>query len=123
VADHVLDFDGHPVAAWIVPRLKYARAHGWDGSVLSGYRTPAQQRGAAARYAQALGKTLAEVYPHGVLASNHVGQQYPRGAVDVTQPERLAAAMVGWRTSGKPRPLVWGGPVINDRAHFSSNGH
>jgi hypothetical protein len=123
MSDHLEEFDGHPVAAWMIPRLKFARANGWDGHVLSGYRTAAQQRGAAARYAQALGKPIAAVYPHGVLASNHVGDQLPRGAVDVTQPERLAAAMVGWRTSGRPHPLVWGGPVINDRAHFSSNGH
>lgn len=123
MSEHVIEYDGHPVAAWIVPRLKYARANGWGGRVLSGYRSPSQQRGAAARYAAALGKPVSAVYPNGVLASNHVGQQHPRGAVDVTEPERLAAAMVGWRTSGRPHPLVWGGPVINDRAHFSSNGH
>jgi hypothetical protein len=121
--DHLIEYDGMPVAAWIVPRLKFGRANGWTGRVISGYRTPAQQTAAGKRYAQALGRSLASVYPHGVLASNHVGKQLPRGAVDVTDPASLAAAMIGWRHSGRPHPLVWGGPVINDDAHFSSNGH
>jgi hypothetical protein len=123
VHDHLVEFDGKPVAAWMIPRLKFARENGWDGHVLSGYRTPAQQRGAGARYAKALGKRLEQVYPNGVLASNHVGAEWPRGAVDVTDPVKLAAAMVGWRLAGRPRALVWGGPIINDDAHFSSNGH
>lgn len=123
MGDHLLEFDGKRVAAWIVPRLRWARAHGWTGEVLSGYRTESEQRAAGTRYAKALGKPVAKVYPHGLLASNHVGDQWPRGAVDVTHPESLAAAMVGWRLRGKPHPLVWGGPVINDRAHFSGNGH
>lgn len=122
-SDHLELFDGKPVASWIVPRLKFARANGWTGVVISGYRTPAAQKLAGARYAKQLGKRIDEVYPNGVLASNHVGARYPRGAVDVTRPASLAAAMIGWRERNKPRPLVWGGPVISDDAHFSSNGH
>lgn len=123
MSSHLEEFDGHPVAAWIVPRLKFARANGWKGKVLSGYRTEHEQRAAGARYAKELRKPIAEVYPYGVTASNHCGATRPKGAVDVTEPEQLAMAMVGWSTSGRPHPLVWGGPVINDRAHFSSNGH
>ena len=36
----VATFDGKPVAAWMKPYLDWARAHGWQGTLNSGYRTP-----------------------------------------------------------------------------------
>ncbi len=120
---HHHEFDGHPVADWIVPRLEFARRAGWRGVVLSGVRTEDEQLKAAAHYAAQLGRTVAEVYPHGALASNHVGDRLPRGAVDVTHPDELDNAMVGWRATGRPHPLVWAARTIGDRAHFSANGH
>jgi hypothetical protein len=118
-----MHFDGHPIAPWLLPRLEYARRNGWRGVVISGYRTNAQQLAAASHYAAQLGKTVRQVYPEGPLASNHCGLQWPRGAVDVTEPEGLNLAMDLWRRSGRKHPAVWGGPVIGDNAHFSSNGH
>lgn len=119
----VKKFEGTPVAAWIIPRLRFARQDGWTGTVISGYRTDAEQLSAARRYAASLGKTVAQVYPHGALASNHCGLAFPRGAVDVTDSHGLNAAMLKWRAAGRPNPLVWGLPVINDAPHFSHTGH
>lgn len=100
-----------PIATWIVPILDWAHAHGWSGVVTSGERTPAEQLKAAGDYGL-------QHYPDGPLASNHVKGN--SGAVDVTQPEQLANVLKGWRGV---RKLVWGGPVIDDRVHFSANGH
>lgn len=82
-------FDGHPVAAWIIPYLTWARAHGWPGVVLSGYRTPAYST------------SLCEAMCHaprcpGLCAgatSNHSGLVKPHGAVDTTYPEQLRAIL------------------------------
>ena len=57
--------------------------------------------------------------PERPCASDHVGADHPRGAVDVTNPEQLAEVL---KNSPKTPKLVWGGPVINDRVHFSANG-
>jgi len=113
-------FDNVEVAAWIVPSLKWAREHGWTGHVTSGFRSCAHQKVVAAEFAASLHKTVAQVYPHGPCASNHVGSAHPRGAVDVTEPEQLDRVL---RNSPKTPKLVWGKPVINDRVHFSANGH
>jgi hypothetical protein len=120
VASGLQMFDDVDVAAWIVPSLKWAREHGWTGHVVSGFRTCAHQRQVAAEFAASIGKTVAQVYPHGPCASNHVGQEHPRGAVDVTNPEQLDQVL---RNNPNHPKLVWGGPVIHDEVHFSANGH
>ncbi len=112
--------DGKPVARWIVPRLLYARRNGWRGSVISGYRSPEAQMRAAREYAARVGRSLDELYPAGVLASNHVGSSWPRGAVDVTDPVGLARAMELWAAEGKPRPLR--ARIPGDPGHFSASG-
>jgi hypothetical protein len=112
--------DGVQVAAWIVPSLRWARRHGWSGVVVSGFRTCAHQTEVARAFAARQGKTLAQVYPHGPCASNHVGVAHPRGAVDVTMPEQLARVL---RANPNTPELVWAGPVIGDVVHFSANGH
>jgi hypothetical protein len=113
-------FDNVEVAAWIVPSLRWAREHGWSGHVTSGFRTCAHQQEVAAVFAASIGKTVAEVYPHGPCASNHVGQAHPRGAVDVSEPEQLDRVL---RNNPNRPKLIWGGPVIGDRVHFSADGH
>lgn len=111
------------MAPWVYRELVRARRAGWTGRVVSGIRSCAQQQQAAARYAASLGKSVAEVYPHGPCASNHVGWRYPRGAVDVTEGPQLALVLSRLPPPKTGKALVWGGPVINDPPHFSSNGH
>jgi hypothetical protein len=115
-----VEFDGVSVASWIVPSLQWAREHGWTGHVNSGFRSCEHQKVVAAKFAASKGMTVAQLYPNGPCASNHVGMDHPRGAVDVTNPEQLDNVL---RNNPNHPPLVWGGPVINDRVHFSATGH
>lgn len=103
----VSKFAGVPVAAWIKPILGYAREHGWQGTVTSGFRTTQQQ---AAIYNNPNRKGPA-AKPG---TSNHEGDVFPRGAVDVTNAEQLAAIL---RTSPYRNRLVWAGS--KDPVHFS----
>jgi hypothetical protein len=119
-AGGVVMFDGVSVAAWIVPSLKWARAHGWTGHVVSGFRNCEHQKQAAAKFAAEQGKSVAQIYPNGPCASNHVGVAHPRGAVDVTNPQQLNQVL---RNNPNHPKLVWGGPVIGDTVHFSATGH
>ena len=99
------DFEGTQVAAWIAPILKYARQHGWKGSVNSGYRSYADQ---------------VRIYNSGVRpaarpgTSNHEGSDYPRGAVDVNGAEQLNRIL---KSSPYANTLVWAG--AKDPVHFS----
>ncbi|MGH2866769.1 MAG: hypothetical protein ACRDNK_04255 [Solirubrobacteraceae bacterium] len=67
--------DGVVVAGWFAPLIAYAKAHGWSGTVTSGYRSAADQ---------------ARVCSTGVQpcaapgSSHHQGLAYPDGAIDVT---------------------------------------
>jgi hypothetical protein len=116
-------YDGHPVCSWMIPRLVFARSHGWRGVVISGQRTGEEQLRAAHEYSLRVGQPVSILYPSGPLASNHVGTRWPRGAVDVTDPHGLQQAMVEWRQRGRTRPLVGNGEVLaNDPSHFSRNG-
>lgn len=101
----VADFGGVKVAGWIAPILQYAKAHGWTGSVTSGFRSFAEQK---------------RIYDSGVRpaavpgTSNHEGTQYPRGAVDVTDAKQLAQIIARSPYRGR---LVWAG--AKDQVHFS----
>jgi hypothetical protein len=98
-----------PIATWIVPVLEWAAAHGWSGTVTSGYRTYYEQ-------AQ-LNAAGAFSAPAGV--SNHETTVYPGGAVDVTQPSQLLTVLRGYQG---PEKLIGGvlGPA--DPEHFSATG-
>jgi hypothetical protein len=98
-----------PIADWIIPVLEWAHAHGWPGTVTSGYRSFYEQAqlNAAGAYSA----------PAGV--SNHETTNYPGGAVDVTDPSQLIAVL---RSYPGPLKLVGGvlGPI--DPEHFSATG-
>jgi hypothetical protein len=98
-----------PIADWIIPVLTWAAAHGWTGTVTSGYRTFYEQ-------AQ-LNAAGAFSAPAGL--SNHETTVYPGGAVDVTNPSQLISVLRGYTG---PLKLIGGvlGPV--DPEHFSSTG-
>ncbi len=99
------DFGGKQVASWIEPALQYARAHGWRGTVTSGFRSRAEQE---------------RIYNSGVRpaavpgTSNHEGDAFPRGAVDVSEAQQLARILEGSHYRGL---LVWAG--AKDPVHFS----
>lgn len=101
----LVHFDGTLVCAWIARELQIARERGWQGSVTSGYRSPADQ-------ARACAETSGPCAPPG--QSNHQGKRYPKCAVDVSDAEGLARAL-------RPNsPLHWTGKSIGDDVHFSS---
>lgn len=102
-AKGTVNFEGKQVAAWIAPELKYAREHGWKGTVTSGFRSFADQT---------------RIYNSGVRpaakpgTSNHEGAQFPRGAVDVSDAQTLSRIL-----KHKKSPLVFAG--AKDPVHFS----
>lgn len=117
------DYDGHRVPVWVARRLEYARHHGWNGTVISGWRSEADQVRAAQEYAARVGQPLHVLYPRGVLTSRHLGKRWPGGAVDVTDPNGLELAMERWTVDGHFRPLRGNGYALaSDRSHFSRDG-
>lgn len=105
-----LPFDNTQVAAWIQPVLKYARQHGWSGSVTSGYRSVAEQ---TKLYQDMLaGRRAGPVGKPG--QSNHNFTAFPGGAVDVSNPAQLSAILM---RSKYANLLVWAG--AKDQWHFS----
>jgi hypothetical protein len=71
--------DGKEVAGWIYPILVAARESGvWKGRVSSGFRSYAKQW-----WIYFVARIRPAAYPG---TSNHEGKDYPRGAVDVTDP-------------------------------------
>lgn len=106
--------DGKPVASWIVPYVRFARSHGWNGVVTSGYRSNALQ---SSLYNDLLaGRRRGPVAEPG--KSNHNYIVFPRGAIDVSDPDGFQRALnqfVG------PVPLRRD-PTIGDPVHFSVTG-
>jgi hypothetical protein len=105
-------FEGVRVCSYMVPILQAARSLGWQGQVLSGYRTFAEQ---------------ASIHASGIFSaapgeSNHegcAGLTYGpgNGAVDVSDPANFGAAMA---RLGDPLRNVLGGV---DPGHFSPGGN
>lgn len=89
-APTIAKFDGKPVAGWIAPILKRARATGlWKGTVTSGFRTDAEQK----RIYDSGVRPAAVPKSEGGSGSNHEGGKFPLGAVDVSDAKGLAAAL------------------------------
>jgi Domain of unknown function (DUF1906)/Putative peptidoglycan binding domain len=107
-------FGAKQVASWLVPYLEYARAHGWQGQVTSGYRTP--------EYSEHLCFVMCNAPScSGRCAgrsSNHSGRIKPRGAIDVTDHEQFAALM----RQCPLQPRIFNNLPI-DRVHFSATGN
>jgi hypothetical protein len=98
-----------PIAAWIVPILRWASEHGWKGTVTSGYRTFYEQA-----QLNAAGDFSA---PAGL--SNHETTRYPGGAVDVTNSSQMIEVL---RSYPGPVKLVGGVLGAIDPEHFSATG-
>jgi hypothetical protein len=106
----LVEFDRKPVAGWIAPILQYARDHGWKGSVNEGFRTDRQQAGI---YRSGV-RPAALPVSMGGGGSNHSGEDYPAGAVDVSDAQQLSNIVNRSKYRGL---LVWAG--AKDPPHFS----
>jgi hypothetical protein len=110
----VATFDSKPVAAWMKPYLDWAREHGWQGTLSSGWRDPA--------YSESLcmGICHAPKCPGRCAgrSSNHVGRVKPAGAIDVTHYEEFGRLM----QSCPYEPRIFN-DLPADRVHFSATGH
>jgi cell wall-associated NlpC family hydrolase len=106
----LVEFEHKPVAGWIAPILQYAREHGWKGTVNEGFRTDRQQAGI---YRSGV-RPAALPVSMGGGGSNHSGEDYPAGAVDVSEAQQLSNIINRSKYRGL---LVWAG--AKDPPHFS----
>lgn len=101
----IVDFGGHKVAAWIAPILRFAESRGVKPQITSGYRSKAEQE---------------RIYNSGVRpaavpgTSNHEGDAFPRGAVDIAN-----AAAVAKVLKGTPYEKLLAYAGVKDPVHFS----
>lgn len=107
-------FDGIPVANVMIPHLQWARANGWRGVLVSGWRDP--------RYSQSLcfrmcGRSSCPGMCAGT-SSNHVGNTPARFAGDVTDYIRFGQLMK--RCPCQPRIF---NRLPRDLVHFSPSGN
>jgi hypothetical protein len=111
----VTTFDGVRVARWMVPYLKWARAHGWHGWLISGFRDPAYSEWLCFHMCgkpQCPGKCAGR-------SSRHVGKKKPNGAVDVAHYDEFAAVMRHCPLS----PRIFNSLGAQDPVHFSAQGN
>lgn len=116
-ASGVAYYDGRPVAKWMVPYLNYARAHGWQGRVNSGWRNPVYSEqlcysmcGAPSCPGRCAGR-----------ASNHAGSKNPQGALDVSDYFTFGKIMASMPLpAGAPR--LYNALGSRDPVHFSASG-
>ena len=115
VTSGVTTYDGVPVAKWLVPYLQYARNHGWQGRLNSGWRSPAYSESLCYRMCGAPtcpGKCAGR-------GSNHAGSDKPRGAIDVSDYYRFGSLMRNAPLS----PHIWNALGSRDPVHFSASGN
>lgn len=107
-------FDGRPVAACAIPILKWCRANGWHGQLVSGYRTP--------EYSDSLCRRMCgRPRCPGLCAgrsSNHSGNTPARFAVDVSDYYTFARVVARCPLS----PHIHNS-LPRDRVHFSPSGN
>lgn len=108
IAPGVTTFDGVPVRRAVVPHLQWAREHGWDGRVVSGWRSPLYSVSLCRRMC---GRNSCPGRCAG-LGSNHV-----RIAIDVSDYVEFKQLMA--RCPHRPRLYNY---LRYDLVHFSPNG-
>jgi len=110
----VSEFDGRPVASWMVPHLRWAREHGWKGTVISGYRDPVESEAICRQ------KCGAPSCPGTCAgrASNHSGKVQPAGALDISEHVRFVELM----RSCPHLPRIFNALGPADPNHFSATG-
>lgn len=110
----VATFDGKKVAAWMVPYLEFARANGWKGQLVSGWRDPAHSEQLCR---EMCGRPSCPGRCAG-RSSNHSGSTKPRGAIDVSQFVEFGRLMR--RCPHSPR--IFNALGARDPVHFSATG-
>jgi hypothetical protein len=111
----VARFDGVACAAWMVPYMEWARSHGWQGRLVSGWRDPAYSEGLCYRMCgrpRCPGKCAGR-------SSNHSGSVKPRGALDVSDYYRFGQLMRQCPHS----PRIFNALGWRDPVHFSASGN
>ena|SRR6266498_2761385 len=108
--------DGLWVAAWIYDPATWARQHGWQGHVTSGYRSVADQREACRHVCGNPNGCPGRCAKPGT--SEHQFTEYPRGAIDVSDPTDFANVMRRY-----PGPHTLRNDLPDDPVHFSHSGH
>lgn len=113
VAPGVSRFDGVPCANWMIPYLVWARKHGWQGHLNSGWRSPAYSESLCYRMcgAPTCSGTCAG------RGSNHSGSVKPSGAVDVSDYYRFGNLMRSVPLS----PHLYNA-LSRDPVHYSISG-
>ncbi len=113
-ATGVTKYDNVPVATWLVPYLQWAREHGWNGRLVSGWRDPQYSRqlcfamcGAPSCAGRCAG-----------VSSNHSGSAKPHGAVDVSDYAKFEQLMARCPLEPKLVNLL----DARDPVHFSVSG-
>ena len=107
-------FDGIPVAKTAIPVLRWCRANGWQGKLVSGFRDPAFSESLCIRMCgrpSCPGKCAGR-------ASNHSGSTPDRFALDVSDFQNFAVVVARCPI----RPKVFNA-LPNDLVHFSPSGH
>jgi hypothetical protein len=107
-------YDGVPVANVAIPYLEWARANGWKGRLVSGWRDP--------NYSESLCRRMcgAPRCPGRCAgtSSNHVGTTKERFAIDVSDYATFGRLM----RSCPLRPRIYNALGAQDPVHMSPNG-
>jgi hypothetical protein len=108
-------FDGHPVARPFIPRLQWAREHGWKGYLVSGWRDPAYSEslcysmcGAPSCPGRCAGRS-----------SRHSQITIEGGAIDVSDYANFGQLM----TRCPYNPKIKNALGVRDPVHFSVAGN
>lgn len=107
-------FDGVPVANWLVPYLVWARAHGWRGRLVSGWRNPVYSESLCYRICGAPrcpGRCAGKI-------SNHGESVRPKGALDVSDYVKFGQLMRQCPIEPKLINVLG----ARDPVHFSMSG-
>lgn len=111
----IVTFDGKPTVEWLAYRMEVARAAGWGGYLVSGYRTPEysiqlcyNMCGAPSCPGRCAG-----------AATNHAKKGYGGGAIDVSDYYTFGSLM---RTLPIPGIRIFNALGAQDPVHFSASG-
>jgi hypothetical protein len=105
-----------PVASWMVKFLKKSQKEGWDGHVISGFRSPEESTKVCMEICgRPTCTATATSRPCAGAGSRHSGRIHPDGAIDINPESQLEFAAIQRRIGSPLRNNVPG-----DENHFST---